>query len=484
MDYDARDSAMQQWDAASLRAAFQARKISPVEVAKISLAHAEAINPRFNAFTFIDHEGALAAARESEARWLKGAPLSEADGIPTTLKDIVWVKGWSVRYGSTTTSPAPYGEDAPAVALLRANGAVFIAQTTTPEFGWKAVTDSRAFGVTRNPHDPAKTAGGSSGGAAVAASTGAGLFHLGTDGGGSIRIPSAFCGITGLKPSFGRVPAYPASPFGTVAHLGPMARNAADAMAMLKAMAGRDLRDWNQGAGRLPPLASDALTLKGLKIGYWSKPPAGALDPEMQRIVERAMALLADAGADISPFELPGSDLLELFHHHWFTGAATRLAAVPEEKREALDPGFLAIASEGAALNAVELVQAQMRRADFGARMDAALSTHDFILSPATTIAAFEAGLEVPPDSGLSRWTEWASFSFPINLSQQPAAVMRCGTTPAGLPTGLQIIGPRGGDAESPLSGSDAGAGARRSMGLGLALLGAMGRRLDFAPAR
>lgn len=434
-------------DAASLASAFKAGTLSPVEVAKACLARAEQINPELNAFTFIDHEGALAAAQASESRWQRGEPLSDADGIPTTLKDIVWVKGWSVRYGSTTTSDTLYQEDAPSVRLLRENGAVFIGQTTTPEFGWKALTDSLAFGITRNPHDPSKAAGGSSGGAAVAAAVAAGVFHLGTDGGGSIRVPAAFCGITGIKPTFARVPAYPVSAFGTVAHIGPMTRSAADAMAMLKAMAGRDLQDWNQGAGQFPPLELTPMALKGLKIGYWSKPPAGALDAEVKAIIDARINELADAGAQITPFELPGSDLLELFHDHWFSGAAARLAAVPENLRGKIDPGFLEIAREGAAKDAVRLVQAQVRRAEFGAAMDAALAEYDFILSPGTTIPAFEAGLEVPAGSGLKRWTEWASFSFPINLTQQPAAVTRCGTNAAGLPVALQIIGARGEDA-------------------------------------
>lgn len=435
-------------DAASLKAAYKAGDLSPVEVAKACLARAEEINPSLNGFTFIDHEGALAAAKESEARWRQGAPLSEVDGVPTTLKDIVWVKGWSVRYGSAATDAAPYEEDAPSVKLLRRHGTVFLGQTTTPEFGWKAVTDSPAFGITRNPCDPSKTSGGSSGGAAVAAATGAGVFHLGTDGGGSIRVPSAFCGITGLKPTFGRVPAYPASAFGTVAHIGPMTRSAADAMAMLKAMSGRDLLDWSQGAGKLPGLGLEAVVLKGLKIGYWSRPAAGALDPEVQRIIEARMAQLADLGVEVTPFELPGRDLLELFHDHWFAGAAARLAAVPEERRGKIDPGFLEVARAGAAKDAVRLVQAQVRRAEFGAAMDAALAQYDFILSPGTAIPAFEAGAEVPVGSGLKRWTEWAGFSFPINLSQQPAAVTPCGTTQAGLPVALQIVGARGEDAQ------------------------------------
>jgi amidase/aspartyl-tRNA(Asn)/glutamyl-tRNA(Gln) amidotransferase subunit A len=160
------------------------------------------------------------------------------------------------------------------------------------------------------------------------------------------------------------------------------------------------------------------------------------------------MAQLADLGMEVTPFELPGRDLLELFHDHWFAGAAARLAAVPEEKRGKIDPGFLEVARAGAAKDAVRLVQAQVRRAEFGAAMDAALAQYDFILSPGTAIPAFETGAELPAGSGLKRWTEWAGFSFPINLSQQPAAVTPCGTTQAGLPVAMQIVGARGEDAQ------------------------------------
>ena len=435
-----------QLDAAALAIAYRRRDLSPVEVTRAALARAEAINPALNAFTFLDRDGALAEAKASEARWRMGAPLSEVDGVPTTLKDIVWVQGWAVRYGSETTDATPCREDAPAVRKLREAGCVFIGQTTTPEFGWKALTDSPAFGITRNPHDPSKTSGGSSGGAAVAAAMQAGRLHLGSDGGGSIRVPASFCGIFGIKPSFGRVPAYPASAFGTVAHIGPMAANVADGLAMLKAMSGRDRRDWNQGAGPFPGLEAAPLSPKGLKIGYWRIPPSGALDAELGAIIDARIAELAGQGAEISPFTLPGGDLLDLFHDHWFSGAATRLAGVPEAKRAGIDPGFLEIAAQGARMSAVQLVRAQVRRADFGAAMDAALAEYDFILSPGTAIPAFEAGAEVPSGAGLTRWTEWAGFSYPVNLTQQPAAVVPCGKTKAGLPVALQIIGGRGED--------------------------------------
>ncbi|WHO82751.1 amidase [Rhizobium leguminosarum] len=440
-------------DAATLAKAYRDRSLSPVDVAKATLERAATINADFNAFTFLDDKGALAAAEASAKRWAAGEPLSEVDGVPTTVKDIVWVEGWSVRYGSATTPPQPFAEDAPSVALMRKAGLVFIGQTTTPEFGWKAITDSGLCGITRNPWDATKTPGGSSGGAAVAAAVGAGVFHLGTDGGGSIRIPASFTGIVGFKPTFGRVPAYPASSFGTVAHVGPMTRSATDAAAMLKAMSGRDLRDWFQGSGVLDTLDGATGDLAGKRIGYWSKPPAGDVDPEVAAAINAVVEKIRAAGAVVEPVDLPGENLLQLFHHHWFSGAAMRLSLIPECARAGIDPGFLEIAAEGAAYGSTELVAAQGKRAHFGGAMDRLLADYDYLVSPGTAIPAFDAGLEVPAGSNYARWTEWAGFSFPINLSQQPAAVIPAGLTAAGLPIGLQVIGARGHDA-SVLSAS------------------------------
>lgn len=444
--------------ASALVAGYKDGSLSPVEVAEATLARAEVVQGRFNAFTMIARDAALTQARESEARWRAGAPLSPVDGVPTTIKDIVRVNGWSVRYGSTTTDATPYAEDAPSVRLMREAGLVFLGLTTTPEFGWKAVTDCRFSGTTRNPFDPSKTSGGSSGGAAVAAATGAGVFHLGTDGGGSIRIPSTFCGIAGLKPTFGRVPAYPASAFGTVAHIGPMARRSGDLALMLAAMSGRDLGDWFQGAGALDPLSpAPAQPWKGARVGYWSAPPCGSVDPAVKAIVDATVEGLASLGARVEPFALPdiGTDLLPLFHRLWFGGAAARLRAVQAGDRERIDPGFLAIAAEGAALSAADFIDATNQRAAFGIAMDRLLEEFDFVVAPGTAIPAFEVDATRPAGSGLDYWTEWAGFSFPINLSQQPAAVVPCGRTAAGLPVGLQIIAARGADARVLAAAAD-----------------------------
>jgi amidase/aspartyl-tRNA(Asn)/glutamyl-tRNA(Gln) amidotransferase subunit A len=431
--------------AAELEAGFQAGRLSPVDAAEAALARAEAI-AALNAFTLIDRDGALAAARASAERWRQGEPLSPIDGVPATIKDIVAVAGWPLRYGSMTTDAAPLREDAPSVRRLRAAGAVLIGQTTTPEFGWKAVTDSRLFGITRNPHDPSKTPGGSSGGAAAAAAVGAGVLHLGTDGGGSIRIPSSFTGIAGLKPTFGQVPAHPLSAFGTVAHLGPMARCVDDLARMLAAMAGRDLADWSQPPIDLGHREPAPVEISGLRIGYWSRPPSGSLDPEIGAIVGRAVAALEAAGAAVEPFALPGEHHHEIFRTLWFAGAGYRISHLADIELAPVDRGLQRIAAIGRGFSAVDMASAQARRGAFGAAMDQALATYDFLVSPGAAILAFAAGEEIPPGSGYHDWTEWAGFAYPINLTQQPALVIPCGRSAAGLPVGLQIVGARGRD--------------------------------------
>ena len=422
-------------------------ELSPVEVAVAALDRAEEVQPLYNCFSFIDRKGALEQARASEQRWRKGEQVSAIDGVPTTIKDIVRVKGWSVRFGSLLTDPKPYTEDAPSVLRLRESGAVFLGLTTTPEFGWKPFTDSPFTGVTRNPWCPDNTSGGSSGGAAVAAATGAGVFHLGTDGGGSIRIPASFTGIVGHKPTFGKVAAYPASAFGTIAHIGPMARTVADVALMLRAMSGRDIRDWTQGLIQGGPDVLTENALRGARIGYWSKPPSGYVEPEVAEIVDTAVERIRAVGARVEPVDLPGSNLLEIFQHHWFTGAANRLASVPRELQHKIDPGLREVAAAGRLITGVDLVAAQIQRAEFGAAMDQMLTEYDFLVSPGTAVASFKLGQQVPSGSGLSQWTEWIGFNFPINLSQQPACVFPCGAKSDGLPVSLQFVGARGADA-------------------------------------
>ena len=435
--------------AGALLRRYRRGSLSPVEVTRAVLERIERHNEAHIAFTFVDHEGALAAARESEQRWREGQPLGLVDGVPTTIKDVVLVKDWPVRLGSLTTdSDSPWDFDAPSTARLREQGAVLLGITTSPEFGWKGVTDSPLAGVTRNPWDLTRTTGGSSGGAAAAAALGMGALHIGTDGGGSIRIPSGFTGVFGHKPCYGRVPAFPLSPFGTVAHVGPMGRNVEDLALMLTVIAGPDSRDPHA----LPPAAQDYRVgleagIAGLKIGFSPDLGYAVVDPEVATAVAAAVETLADLGAKIEEVEPPFERPLDIFHIHWFAGAARRMAQIPEEKRRLTDPGFQEIAEIGRGYSLAQYQQAVADRDDLMRAMRAFHERYDLLVTPSLPIPAFGAGLEVPAESGLGRWTEWASFSYPFNLTQQPACSVPCGLTGAGLPVGLQIVGPRYDDA-------------------------------------
>src|SRR6185312_940655 len=233
-------------NAAELSAAFEARDLSPVEVTEACLGRIEGLDSSINSFCHIDVHAAETMAEQSEKRWLEGEPLSPLDGVPVAIKDLLLTKGWPTRRGSLTADPqGPWTEDAPTVARLREAGAVLIGKTTTPEFGWKGSTDSPLTGTTRNPWNKDKTPGGSSGGSAAAVAARFAPLALGTDGGGSIRIPASFTGTFGLKPSFGRVPAYPLSPFGTVAHVGPMSRDVRSSAMLMNVIAKPDARDWH-----------------------------------------------------------------------------------------------------------------------------------------------------------------------------------------------------------------------------------------------
>lgn len=434
-----------QLDSASLAAGYASGAFSPVEVTKAAIARADDVQTRFNAFTAIKAGEALEAARQSEVRWRRGEQLSGLDGVPTTLKDIVWVEGWPVSYGSRASADTPCTVDAPSVARLRQAGAVFIGQTTTPEFGWKALTASLRWGTTRNPWNPDKTPGGSSGGAAVAAATGAGVLHLGTDGGGSIRIPAALTGIVGHKPSYGRVAAHPPSAFGTVAHIGPMTRTVGDAAAMLNVMAGRDLRDWTQSFQTFVDVAPRPLEWSGKRIGYWKVPCIGDADQAISDPVEAVLKDLELAGAVVTEIRLPDQDaLLEIFYRHWHVGAANRLSGIDPLAHDNLDPGFLDLAHRGQRYSAVERMQAEVQRAQYGARMDSLLSAFDYVVSPTVPVPAFDA--DMPQGSASRSWMELTYFCFPINLSQQPACSVPCGLTEDGLPIGMQVVGARGGD--------------------------------------
>jgi aspartyl-tRNA(Asn)/glutamyl-tRNA(Gln) amidotransferase subunit A len=428
--------------------AFRRKALSPVEVTAAVLKRIEALNPVFNAFNLVS-ERALDDAKASEARWRAGQPKGLLDGVPVSIKDLLLTKGWPTLRGSKTIDPkGPWNDDAPAAARLREHGAVLLGKTTTPEFGWKGVTDSPLTGITRNPWNKAKTPGGSSGGAAAAVAAGMGPLAVGTDGGGSIRIPCAFTGIFGIKASFGRVPAWPLSPFGTVAHVGPMTRSVADAALMLNVLALPDARDWHA----LPYEPRDWRTgldqgVADLRIAYSPDLGYAKVDKEIREIVSKAVKVFEDLGAKVEEKNPGFEDPAPLFMAHWFSGAAFLLKGIPKDKHELIDAGLREMAALGDKVSAHDLLDAQLKRGALGAHMNLFHRDYDLLLTPTLSIPAFDAGKEVADKMLQSRWTDWTPFTFPFNLTQQPAASIPCGLTAAGLPVGLQLVGPRYADA-------------------------------------
>lgn len=437
---------------------YKTGQASPVEATRAVLARIERLNPQLNAFCLVAHESALQAAKDSEARWQRfrknsgsrGDSCGELDGVPVSIKDLILTRGMPTLRGSRTVdADQPWDLDAPASARLREAGAVILGKTTTPEFGCKGETNSPRTGITRNPWDLNKTPGGSSGGAAAAVAAGFGPLAIGTDGAGSVRIPAAFCGNFGLKPSFGRVPAYPLSPFGTVAHLGPHSRCVRDAAVLMNVLKKPDARDWTS----LPFDAGDYLQgledgIRGLRIA-WS-PTLGyarQVHPEVAQAVAQAVAQLADLGAHVERIDPGFEDPLEISTGLWFAGAWTLWNTLTAAQQALTDPDFRAQALLGEKLSLLDVQRLHLRRGALGTQMRQFMQRFDLLVTPSVAVPAFEARTAGHSAMDPAAMLGWTPFSYPFNLTQQPAGTVPCGLTAAGLPIGLQIVGPMFGDA-------------------------------------
>jgi aspartyl-tRNA(Asn)/glutamyl-tRNA(Gln) amidotransferase subunit A len=434
-------------NAGEFSAVFAGGKLSPVEAASALLNRIDRLDSSVNGFCLIDRETTLTQARASEARWMKGAPLSALDGVPVAIKDLLLTRGWPTLRGSRTIDPGQaWNDDAPAVARLREAGAVLLGKTTTPEYGWKGVTDSPLTGATRNPWDLEKTPGGSSGGSAAALAARLAPLAIGTDGGGSIRIPASFSGVFGLKPTYGRVAAWPLSPFGTLAHIGPMSRDVKGSALLLDIISRFDVRDPHQ----LPPPVETYVArldagVRGKRIAF--SPAMGFarnVDSEVAALTAAAARRFESLGAIVEQVDPPlfeSGDPKADFRILWWAGAGYLLGEAPEEKKALFDPGLRAMAEEGAAISLRRFQQATMARLAFASAMRQFMQTFDLLLTPAVAVPAFDAGKISPwPDDDFA-WLSWTPFSLPFNLTQQPAASVPCGYTCAGLPVGLQIAG-------------------------------------------
>lgn len=432
--------------ATQLAAMIRSKTVSPVEVVRAVLDRIERTNPALNAFCTVTPEPALAAARDAEQAVVRGGALGPLHGVPFSIKDLALTRGVRSMFGSHIFAQRVPDEDAPYVGRLRAAGGILVGKTTTPEFGWKALGDSPLTGITRNPWNPAMTTGGSSAGAGAAAAAGLGPLHQGSDGAGSIRIPSAFCGIFGHKPTYGRVPLWPVSNNDYATHVGPMTRTVADAALMLLVMAGPDPCD--PTSLEAPPadyprrLDGD---VRGRRVAF--SPDLGGLrvDADVAAIVRSAALAFQDLGCSVEEVKPGFADTTDVIRCLWSAHYAGNYGPYVAEWGERMDPGLVACIEHGRRFGAAQYVEMRGRKLAFWDSVRPLFERYDLLLTPATSVAAFPAGRLNPehfPQHAWD-WLPWASFSYPFNFTGQPAATVPAGFTPAGLPVGLQIVGRR-----------------------------------------
>ena len=426
--------------AVDLLAAFAARRLSPVEALDAVLARIERAEPSLCALYALDPDGARAAARESEARWLRGEARG-LEGVPATIKENIATKGVPVPLGTAARDLVPAPADAPPAARLREAGAVIVAKTTMPDYGMLSSGLSSFHRPARNPWNPALNPGGSSAGAGAAAAAGYGPLHVGTDIGGSIRLPAAWCGVAGLKPSLGRVPIDPPY-YGRAA--GPMTREVRDAALMMRELSRPDWRDTMS----LPPQDIDWMDLerdvRGLRVGLWLDAGFGLpVEPEIRAAVSDAARRFADAGAHVEPMEsFVTHRMLDGLDAFWRLRSWTDISALPAARREKVLPYILRWAEGGADLSGEDAYHGMSQMMAMRDAAVRACQPYDLVLSPVAPCVQFPAEFAGPTDDP-ARPLEHIGFTVAFNMSEQPAISVNAGWTRDGMPIGLQLAGRR-----------------------------------------
>ncbi len=427
--------------ARELVARYRRRELSPVEVAEATLRQIERLNPAMNAYITVTADRALQAAREAEHAWSQHSEGRALLGIPVSLKDLTPTRGIRTTRGSLLYKDWTPDFDPPIVERIYAAGGVLLGKTNTPEFGWKGDSGNRVVGPTHNPWRQGRTAGGSSGGAAAAVAGGMGPLAQGTDGAGSIRIPAAFCGVFGFKPSFGLIPYYPASAVDSLAHVGPITRTVGDAALFLGVLAGPDARDRNS-LNTVPVNYLDALEggIQGLRVAWSPTLGYATVEPEVERLTAAAVQVFGHLGAAVEEANPALEDPFPIIDALWCTAQAAAHLHDLDTVRDQLDPGRLKLIEKGLRMSGPMLAAANIKRGEVCERLRRFMEGYDLLLTPTLPITAFTAGAD-RPDSIPSEALSWTPFTYPFNLTGQPAATVPCGRASDGLPVGLQIVG-------------------------------------------
>lgn len=431
----------------TLSQGLEARDFTPVDLLEDVIERLVVLEPLLNSFACLDPEGARADAEAAAARQSAGARISPLDGIPTSVKDLIAQKGLPQRFGSRTTPETPMAEDAPSVARLRAAGAVLLGKSTTSEFGCKGVGDCPLTGITRNPWNTDLTPGGSSAGAAAMVAAGLVPYALGTDGGGSIRIPASLTGLFGIKAQFARVPVYPTSATPTLAHVGPLARSVADADTVLRVISGFDRRDPFSVAGTLSD-TTGAAPDRPLRIAYAPTLGYASPNPDVASLVAAAASDIAALGHDVTEVAHVMDDPLDLWMSEFYAGAGTRLQGTILNAPDLIDPSVLEMLRPALSQNMQDYYAKVFERYALREKMRQFFVDYDLLMSPTLPSQAFGVGLNAPPDWQEQNPIGWVAYTYPFNLTGQPAASVPVGFTDQGLPVGMQIVGPSHGEAK------------------------------------
>ena len=429
--------------AIELRRRVTRKDVSPVELTHRALAKAEATQKKLNAFFVLLPEAALAAARAAEDAVMRGQPLGLLHGLPFSAKDLIAVAGVPYASGSRTMAKNIAGVDAPAVERAKAAGAILIGKTTTSEFGCKPVGDSPLTGITRHPWNLAKTPGGSSAGAAASVAAGITPFALGTDGGGSVRIPCCLTGLAGIKAHFGRVPVWPTSATPTLAHVGPIARNVGDAALLLTAIGGYDPRDpFSVSAAMLDLLGACRASVADLRIAYSTTFGYARPDTDVAAIVASAARAFEDLGCAVEQVDkIFEKDPVDLWTAEFYAGVGTRLRPFVETQRELLDPAVAQVLDAALSQDMRDYYEKVFERYAFRDKVRAFFETYDLLLSPVLPIASLDAGKNIPDHLQDRNLVSWVYYTYPFNLTGQPAATVCAGIAADGMPVGIQIVG-------------------------------------------